>query len=82
MQYWLYQNWIAEAMPNAIGPNLADVKNEVNRQKALAKAAGVSVYYLEGEMLIEEKPDGSKHQSLGPDHLPCVTKLQKRKNTK
>jgi hypothetical protein len=69
-------------MQNTIGPNLADVKIEVDRQKALAKAAGVSVYYLEGETLVEEKSDGSKHKTLGPEHLPCVTKLPKRQNLK
>ena len=67
-------------MDNTIGPNLADVKAEVEHQKSLAKAAGVSVYYLEGEKLIEEKPDGSKLTTTGPDHFPCVTKLPKRKS--
>jgi hypothetical protein len=69
-------------MKSTIGPNLADVKREVDRQKALAKAAGVSVYYLEGETLIEEKSDGRKQSTQGPDHLPCVAKLPKRKNTR
>lgn len=62
-------------MNNPIGPSLDDIKIEVDRQKKLSKLAGKSVYYLDGDTLIEERPDGSKFASSGPDSLPCVRKL-------
>ena len=64
-------------MQNPVGPDLESLRNEVIRQKLMAKSAGKSTYFLEGDILFEELPDGKQLQTKSPDNLPCVTKLPK-----
>jgi hypothetical protein len=66
-------------MPDTNGPSPFDLQAEVARRKEIAKSLGVSTYRLEGDKLVEERPDGTTHETSGPDNLPCVSKLKPSK---